>query len=64
VTGFVFVSKIGTPGLSIAKSGAGVLWFALGLGIYLFELLVGVLQAYIFTLLSAVYIQSSVHPEH
>ncbi len=64
VTGFVFVSNIGHPDLSIGKSGAGVLWFALGLGIYVFEIMVSVLQAYIFTLLSAVYIQTSVHPEH
>jgi F-type H+-transporting ATPase subunit a len=42
----------------------GVGWFALGFGIYLFEIAVAVLQAYIFTLLSAVYIQTSVHPEH
>lgn len=42
----------------------GVLWFLLGLGIYLFEILVAFLQAYIFTLLSAVYIETSLHPEH
>ena len=34
------------------------------LGIYLFEVVVIILQAYIFTLLSAVYVQTSVHPEH
>lgn len=62
VTGFVFMTSFGE--VSIAKQGAGVLWFALGLGIFVFEILVGVLQAYIFTLLSAVYIQTSVHPEH
>jgi F-type H+-transporting ATPase subunit a len=62
VTGFVFTTSIGD--VSLLKNGAGILWFALGLGIYLFEILVAVLQAYIFTLLSAVYIQSSVHPEH
>lgn len=42
----------------------GLGWFTLGFGIYLFEIAVSVLQAYIFTLLSAVYIQTSVHPEH
>ena len=62
VTGFVFTTSIGE--VSLLKNGAGILWFALGIGIYLFEILVAVLQAYIFTLLSAVYIQSSVHPEH
>ena len=39
-------------------------WFALGLAIYGFEIIVAILQAYIFTLLSAVYIQTSVHPDH
>jgi F-type H+-transporting ATPase subunit a len=62
VTGWVFMTSFGE--VSIAKQGAGVLWFALGLGIFVFEILVAVLQAYIFTLLSAVYIQTSVHPEH
>lgn len=62
VSGFVFVTAIGE--VSLLKNGAGLLWFAFGLAIYLFEIMVSVLQAYIFTLLSAVYIQSSVHPEH
>ena len=62
VTGFVFMTAFGE--VSIAKQGAGVLWFALALAIFVFEILVSVLQAYIFTLLSAVYIQTSVHPEH
>lgn len=62
VTGWVYMTSFGE--ISVLKQGAGVLWFAMGLGIFVFEILVGVLQAYIFTLLSAVYIQSSVHPEH
>ncbi len=41
----------------------GLGWGALGFGIYLFEILVAILQAYIFTLLSAVYIQTSVEVE-
>ncbi|MDJ0961987.1 MAG: F0F1 ATP synthase subunit A [Acidimicrobiia bacterium] len=41
----------------------GLLWAGLGLFIYLFEILVAILQAYIFTLLSAVYIQTSVEVE-
>ena len=40
------------------------LGLAIGMAIFLFEIVVSVLQAYIFTLLSAVYIQTSVHPEH
>ena len=46
------------------KHGVGLAWYTLGLGIWLFEVLVGLLQAYIFTLLSAVYIESSIHPAH
>lgn len=42
----------------------GILWFLLGIAIFLFEMVVAFLQAYIFTLLSAVYIDSSLHPEH
>jgi F-type H+-transporting ATPase subunit a len=38
--------------------------FALNVAVTGFELLVGVLQAYIFTLLTAVYIGDSLHPDH
>lgn len=38
--------------------------FALAVALTAFELLVAVLQAYIFTILTAVYIGSSMHPEH
>jgi F-type H+-transporting ATPase subunit a len=38
--------------------------FLLNIGVTAFELLVGFLQAYIFTLLTAVYIGDSLHPEH
>jgi F-type H+-transporting ATPase subunit a len=62
VTGFVFATSIGD--VSVAKNVAGLAWFGLGIAIFVFEIMVGVLQAYIFTLLSAVYIQTSVHPEH
>lgn len=47
-----------------ARALLGIPWFVLGLGIFLFEIVVAVLQAYIFTLLSAVYIQSSIQFEH
>jgi len=46
------------------KPAIGLGWFGIGMGIFLFEIAVAGLQAYIFTLLSAVYIQTSVHPEH
>jgi F-type H+-transporting ATPase subunit a len=38
--------------------------FLLNVGVTAFEVLVGFLQAYIFTLLTAVYIADSLHPEH
>jgi F-type H+-transporting ATPase subunit a len=61
VSGWVFMSSVGDIGI---RSIIGLPWFAFGLGIFLFEIVVAVLQAYIFTLLSAVYIQSSIHPMH
>ena len=60
VSGWVFITGAG----GLAKIPIGIGWFALGLGIYMFEIIVAILQAYIFTLLSAVYVQTSVHPEH
>lgn len=60
-SGVIFVAAFGEVGL---KSLVGIPWFVLGLGIFLFEIVVAVLQAYIFTLLSAVYIQSSIEFEH
>jgi len=60
-SGWIFMSSVGDIG---ARAVIGVPWFLFGLGIYVFEIVVAVLQAYIFTLLSAVYIQTSVHPEH
>ncbi len=61
VTGYVYV-----VGFSNATFNGlfGALWWVLALAIFLFEVVVSILQAYIFTLLSAVYIQTSVHPEH
>lgn len=38
--------------------------FLLNIGVTAFEILVGFLQAYIFTLLTALYIGDSLHPEH
>jgi F-type H+-transporting ATPase subunit a len=60
VSGFIFITGQG----GIAKVPVGAGWLIVGLGIYAFEILVAVLQAYIFTLLSAVYVQTAVHPEH
>lgn len=61
VSGWIFMSNIGNIG---PKALIGLAWFVIGLGIYLFEVVVILLQAYIFTLLSAVYIQTSLYPEH
>lgn len=61
VSGVVFIGAIGEIGL---RSTIGVAWLGMGILIYVFEIIVAVLQAYIFTLLSAVYIQTSVQPEH
>lgn len=62
LTGFVSLSTIGDIGA--LKGAFGIAWWALGIAIFLFELVVIFLQAYIFTLLSAVYIETSLHPEH
>lgn len=58
---FIFLTSWGEIGL---KALVGVPWLALGLFIFVFELVVAILQAYIFTLLSAVYIESSINFEH
>jgi F-type H+-transporting ATPase subunit a len=60
-SGFIFMKSVGDIGF---RSVIGLGWFTIGMGIFLFEIAVSFLQAYIFTLLSAVYIQTSVHPEH
>jgi F-type H+-transporting ATPase subunit a len=60
-SGVAFVLAVGEIG---PKAGIGIVWFAVGLVFFAFEIFVAILQAYIFTLLSAVYIQSSLHPEH
>lgn len=60
-SGVIFIGAVGEIGL---RSTIGVAWLGMGLLIFVFEIIVSVLQAYIFTLLSAVYIQISVHPEH
>ena len=60
-SGVAFVLAVGEIG---PKAGIGVVWFAVGMVFFAFEIFVAILQAYIFTLLSAVYIQASVHPQH
>lgn len=60
-SGLIFVAAIPEIGV---KGTIGVFWFGLGLFMFLLEILIGVLQAYIFTLLTAIYIESSIHFEH
>jgi F-type H+-transporting ATPase subunit a len=60
-SGIIFLTSVGEIG---ARAAIGLPWLAFGIAIYVFEMIVAILQAYIFTLLSAVYIQSSVHFEH
>lgn len=60
-SGWLFFASVGDIGV---RAVIGLPWFVFGLLIFVFELVVAVLQAYIFTLLTAVYIQTSVHPEH
>jgi F-type H+-transporting ATPase subunit a len=57
----IFIASVGEIG---AKSLIAVPWLALGLFMFVLELLVSALQAYIFTLLTAVYIESSINFEH
>ncbi len=60
-SGWLFFASVGDIGV---RAAIGLPWFLFGLLIFVFEFVVAVLQAYIFTLLTAVYIQTSVHPEH
>jgi F-type H+-transporting ATPase subunit a len=60
-SGVIFLAAIPEIGL---KGTIGVFWFGLGMFMFLLELLVAVLQAYIFTLLTAIYIESSINFEH
>ena len=60
-SGVIFLAAIPEIGF---KGAIGIFWFALGLFMYLLEILIAVLQAYIFTLLTAIYIESSIHFEH
>ena len=43
--------------IAVAEVGVSVFWLVILIIIYLVEIMVGVIQAYVFTLLSAVYIQ-------
>ncbi len=54
----------GVSAAAVGEAGVSVFWMAILLVIYAVELLVSVIQAYVFTLLSAVYIQLAEADEH
>lgn len=59
--GYVVFAQTQSVGLAIALQGFG---FILGTLFHLMEVLVAFVQAYVFTLLSAIFIGMSIHPEH
>lgn len=63
-TALVSISASVAGDISAVKGLFGIAWWALALAIFVFEVIVIMLQAYIFTLLSAVYIETSVNAEH
>ena len=64
----IALSAAGTAYLFLDADGPlkalGVLTFAGGVGMYLFEVMIQVLQAYVFVLLTAIYIQGSLAEDH
>jgi F-type H+-transporting ATPase subunit a len=57
-------SHVWTPGATPIVAVFGIFSFALQVFMTGFEVLVAFLQAYIFTMLTAVYISGATHPEH
>lgn len=63
VGSYYLFSHLWTPGADWVATW-GIFSFALLVFMTAFEVLVGFLQAYIFTMLTAVYISGALHPEH
>lgn len=63
-TAFVSFSAFIAGDIGALKAAFGFAWWGLALAIFIFEIIVVMLQAYIFTLLSAVYIETSINAEH
>jgi F-type H+-transporting ATPase subunit a len=61
---FIDFHDLTSPAFNLKGLPIGLIAIAGSVGLVAFELLVGFLQAYIFTILTAVYIGSSMHPEH
>ena len=57
------VAIFGLP-ILLKMFGVGVVSVMLNIGIYFLEIIVSLVQAYVFTLLSAVFIGMAIHPEH
>jgi F-type H+-transporting ATPase subunit a len=60
--GFIIYSS--NPDQMGMAAGLGAASWVIGVAFYALELLVALIQAYIFTLLSAVFIGSCIHPSH
>lgn len=60
--GYVIIAQ--APQSSGLAAGLGITGFLLSIGFYAMEILVAFIQAYVFTMLSAMFIGSSIHPEH
>jgi F-type H+-transporting ATPase subunit a len=59
--GYVIMAQGGSKGLAVGLHATG---FLLAVGFHAMELLVAFIQAYVFTMLSAMFIGASIHPEH
>lgn len=57
----VFQSDNNAVGMSV---GMGVVGWVVSIAFYMLELLVALVQAYVFTMLAAVFVGSCIHPEH
>ena len=64
-----FAVSEGRDGVLVTKNGAGavlkvvaILPFAMVIGLYALELLVAFLQAYVFTMLTCMYLNDALHP--
>jgi F-type H+-transporting ATPase subunit a len=59
-----FIVYAGDPSNLAMTFGLGVFGWVVAVGFYFLELLVALVQAYVFVMLSAVFIGSCIHPEH
>ena len=60
--GYVIVAQ--APASTGLATGLGITGFVLAVGFHAMEILVAFIQAYVFTMLSAMFIGASIHPEH